>query len=299
MKKRIIITGGAGQDGIILSKLLIKKNYIVYSIINKKKFLKFPKINYLRLNLLNKDYFEETINNIKPVAIIHLAAKNNSANQSKKMNHKFFYKENFLITKNIIDYIAENNRKIKLIFAGSSQMFHKKSGYVNENSKFAVSCYYSRYKIDAHNYLVKIKKKFKLLATTAILFNHDSKYRNPKFLFPRLSKFFHLNQKKSINKIYQQNIFGDFSHAEDVCRGIFLLLKSKKNPDKIIFSSNKLFSINELIKYGSKIFKKRIQFSPPNKKSINLIGKNGYAKKLLGWKPYKSPKIAFKEISKK
>ena len=26
MKKRIIITGGTGQDGVILSKLLLKKN---------------------------------------------------------------------------------------------------------------------------------------------------------------------------------------------------------------------------------------------------------------------------------
>ena len=40
MKKKIILTGGLGQDGIILNNLLIKKNYFIYSIINKKKPVK-------------------------------------------------------------------------------------------------------------------------------------------------------------------------------------------------------------------------------------------------------------------
>ena len=42
MKKRIIITGGNGQDGIILSKMLLKNKYEVYSFINRTKFIKIP-----------------------------------------------------------------------------------------------------------------------------------------------------------------------------------------------------------------------------------------------------------------
>ena len=34
-KKNIIITGALGQDGVILSKLLLKKNYRVFGIIKK------------------------------------------------------------------------------------------------------------------------------------------------------------------------------------------------------------------------------------------------------------------------
>ena len=51
MKKRIIITGGAGQDGVILSKLLLKKKYVIFSLINKKKFYKIKKVNYIKINL--------------------------------------------------------------------------------------------------------------------------------------------------------------------------------------------------------------------------------------------------------
>ena len=59
MKKRIIITGGAGQDGIILSKFLSKKNYIIHSIINKK-IIKLDFVKYHRINLLKKIIFQNS-----------------------------------------------------------------------------------------------------------------------------------------------------------------------------------------------------------------------------------------------
>lgn len=296
MKKRIIITGGNGQDGIILSKMLLKNKYEVYSFINRTKFIKIPKLNYLNVNLLNQRLVNSLIDNIKPYAIIHLAAKNNSTIVRKNLKDKYFYNKNISITKNLINSIINDNKKIKFIFAGSSLMFKKTKGIVNEGSTLKSSCYYSKYKISAHKYLIKMKRKFNLLATTAILFNHDSKYRNSKFLFPRLAKYIQLNDIKKINEIYKQNIFGDFSHAEDICEGILLLLRSLKNPDKIIFSSNKLSGINKLIEYGINQKKKKYLLKSPSKKTIKLIGNNSLSKKLLRWKPKKNYLYAFKEI---
>ena len=298
MKKRIIITGGLGQDGIILNKLLLRKQFTVYSFINKKKFKKIPKIKYIDINLLDSQKVNESIKYIKPYAIIHLAAKNNSNIKTKNMKHKIFYKRNFLITTNLIDSVVKNNKKIKFIFAGSSQMFMKQTGVVNENSRLTPSCYYSKYKIDAHNYIIKKKNKFDLYATTAILFNHDSRYRNPKFLFSRLANYFKHKNLTLIKKVYNNNIFGDFSHAEDICNGIFLLLSSKINPDKIIFSSNVLFSINKLIEYGLIKSKIKNRFPTLQKKMIKLIGNNNYAIKSLNWNLKKNSLIAFKEIIK-
>ena len=83
MKKRIIITGGLGQDGIILNKLLLRKQFTVYSFINKKKFKKIPKIKYIDINLLDSQKVNESIKYIKPYAIIHLAAKNKFFNDNK------------------------------------------------------------------------------------------------------------------------------------------------------------------------------------------------------------------------
>jgi len=299
MKKRIIITGGNGQDGIILSKLLLKKKYLIYSFVKKKNFIKIPGVKYLYDNLSNYYLIDKIIKEIKPFAIVHLAAKNISTVNIKTMKRNFFYKKNLLITKNLINSIIKNNKKIKFIFAGSSLMFEKTKGVANESSRFKANCYYSKYKIDAYNYIEKMKKKFKLFATTIILFNHDSKYRNSKFLFPRLVKYLKSNKLNHVKKIYSQNIFGDFSHAEDICNGIFLLIKSNKNPNKIIFSSNNLLRLNNLIDYGLvKLKIKKNITTKTHKKTIKLIGNNNLAKKLLKWFPKKNSLLAFKEILK-
>ena len=283
MKKRIIITGGNGKDGIILSKLLLKKKYLIYSFVKKKNFIKIPGVKYLYDNLSNYYLIDKIIKEIKPFAIVHLAAKNISTVNIKNLNNS----------------IIKNNKKIKFIFAGSSLMFEKTKGVANESSRFKANCYYSKYKIDAYNYIEKMKKKFKLFATTIILFNHDSKYRNSKFLFPRLVKYLKSNKLNHVKKIYSQNIFGDFSHAEDICNGIFLLIKSNKNPNKIIFSSNNLLRLNNLIDYGLvKLKIKKNITTKTHKKTIKLIGNNNLAKKLLKWFPKKNSLLAFKEILK-
>ncbi len=51
--KKVIITGANGQDGVILSKLLIKKRYFVYQFVKKKNILN--KKNYFIT--LNKKFF--------------------------------------------------------------------------------------------------------------------------------------------------------------------------------------------------------------------------------------------------
>ena len=50
-KKNIVITGALGQDGIILSKLLIKKKYNIYGVV-KKLYKKKNK----RCQLFNSKY---------------------------------------------------------------------------------------------------------------------------------------------------------------------------------------------------------------------------------------------------
>ena len=54
---------------------------------------------------------------------------------------------------------------------------------------------------------------------------------------------------KFIKKIFIENINGDFSHAEDICKGIYKVSINNKNIEKIILSSGKRFYLNSLLKY--------------------------------------------------
>jgi GDP-D-mannose dehydratase len=289
--KKIIITGANGQDGNILSRMLTKKGYLIFKFVRKK--IKSNKSNYFITS--NKKFFkiEKKINKIKPNTIIHFGSDNPSYNN--KFTYKN-YKKNLFFDKKLINYVIKNN-KIRLILISSSKIFENKNKKVTENSTVFEQDYYSKFRIQSLKYSILQKKKFNLNLTVLILFNHDSKYRSARFLLPRLIKAIKKKQISFIKKIYNENISGDFSHAEDICNGIYLLIKKNINPDKLILSSGKRFYINNIIRLFLKK-KDYMKFGVKIKKNKNLIGSNKLAKKILGWEPRKNIIYAANEIYK-
>ena len=158
---------------------------------------------------------------------------------------------------------------------------------------------YAKFRVEAYNYMVKSKRKYKSNIVTAILFNHDSKFRKKKFLIPRLIKIIKNNKINKLTSIYEENISGDFSHAEDICNGLFKLLVSKKCPDKLIFSSNKRTYINDIIHYLIRLNRSNIRIkSNIFKNTFTPVGDNSLTKKILNWRQKKNIFIAAKELNK-
>ncbi len=293
--KKIIITGAHGQDGIILSKILKNKNYKVFGVVkktNKKK--NFRGVKYYKCDLINYKNIYKIFNKIKPDCIVHFGCKNPSYKELGKKND--FFHNNFKAIKNLSKYIITNNKKIKLIFPGSSQMYGNKKKRVNENQKFSPNNSYARFRVSGHNYLMKCKKKYNLFITTTILFNHDSVFRNKKFILPRVIKAIKMGNKNFIKKISKESICADFSHAYDICYAIYLLIKSKNNIDKIILSSNKLTYLNDIINFIYKINGYNYRLNKTSRVNKNIIGNNKLAKKLLKWRMKKNIFIASKEM---
>tara|TARA_Y100000590_G_scaffold417832_1_gene517946 strand:- start:2189 stop:3097 length:909 start_codon:yes stop_codon:yes gene_type:complete len=295
-KKKIIITGALGQDGIILSKLFIKNKFQVFGFVKKIKKYRFKNVKYLKTSLTNFHTLSKKIKYINPDIFIHLGTDNPNFLETKK---KYSNKKNFKITKNIIDFFSINKVKTKIILIGSSQMYKKNSLKINVNTNFKPQNSYAKFRIKSHKYMMKCKKRFNLNATTAILFNHDSIFRNKKFLMPRIAKFIRESKYNLLNKIFLENISGDFSHAEDICKGIYKLALSKKNPDKLIFSSNKRTFINDIINYLLNLSNIKIKFSKIKKKKyLSPLGDNSLTRKELNWSLKKNIFIAAKELIK-
>ena len=284
VKKNIIITGAYGQDGTILSKIIDKDKYKVIGIVKNFNFKKhLQNVSYQKINLLNRKLVFKKIKNLKPFVLIHFGSENPSFNENKKKEIDF-YTKNFEITKNLIDSFAKL-KKSKLIIIGSSQMYRENIKKIDLTTKFSQSTPYTKFRIDSFEYMIKQKKKYNSNMVMAILFNHDSIYRNKKFLIPRLIRLIKNRNFKKLQEIFNENISGDFSHADDICAGLLKLMISKKNPDKLIFSSNKRTNINKLINYLLKKNKiKKNLLSKINKKRLLPLGNNLYTKKILNWK---------------
>ena len=298
--KKVLITGALGQDGIILSKIYLKKKFKVYGFITKEKKKKIKGIIYKVNNLKSRSKIKNHLRKIKPNIIIHLASINNSFLKRQNENFKVNYFDNYNYTKKLLNAIIELNLKAKLIFAGSSLMFvQNKKNIMSEKNIFRSNNYYGKSKIDSHKLIMLLKKKNKIDATTAILFNHDSEFRNKKFLIPKLVIAFKNNDINFIKNIYKLNISGDFSHAEDVCNGIYNLSISKKKVDKIILSSGKRFYINKIIKYLEKYYNLKIKKNDIQmKNNFKHIGSNKLAKKIINYKVKKNPIQACLDIIK-
>ncbi len=292
MKKNLFITGGHGQDGIILTDILLKRGeYKLNIITNKKKFKKKKKINYYINNLQDSLAIQKIFLKNKPDIIIHLACKNPSFNQR---GYNKFYKENIIITKNIVDESYQSNNKIRFIFPNSSQIFKKKYGIVNEFSKYKISTSYTRFRIEMNNY---IKNKIKNY-TNVILFNHDSIFRNKKFLIPRVVEYLKNKNYRQLKKIIKSNISGDFSHAEDICYAVYKII-DKKNIKNVIISSGQSTNVNQIIFYLIKKFNINIDTNFNCKKksdSKKILGDNTLLKKVINYKPQKNIFIAAEEL---
>lgn len=296
-KKNIVITGAMGQDGQILSNILIKKKYNVIGIVKQIPKLKRNKIKYKKINLLNYEELSKFLDKCRLNSLIHLGTENpNYLELKKKVD---FYKKNLIATKNLIDYFSKRQTDKRLILIGTSQMYGNKKKKVNLNSRFKPINSYAKFRVEAYNYMLKSKKKYKSNITTAILFNHDSKYRKKKFLIPRLIKIIKKREIKKLRSIYKENISGDFSHAEDICNGLYKLLFLKNCPDKLIFSSNKRTYINKVIHHLLKINKLEIKLNANNlKNTFTPVGDNKLTKKILNWKQKKNVITAASELNK-
>ena len=296
LTKNVFITGGAGQDGQILT-ILLKKKKINLTIFYKDKIPKNIKgVNFIKEDLLNKKKIDTLFKKIKPNVVLHLAANNPSYHQK---NYEIFFNKNFLATKNIFYSTFEANKKARFIFCSSSQIFRKKKGIVNEKSKVLGATDYTKFRIKSDLIMLKYKKKEKINYTNAILFNHDSVYRNKKFLLPRVVNAIIEKDYTFLNDIIKANIFADFSHADDICNALYKIMFDKINLDKLILSSGKSTSVNDIIQYILKKNKLRLDINlNQNKAKKTLIGNNMLACQKLKWSSKKNIFTAANEIYK-
>lgn len=291
---KILITGITGQDGIILSSLLVKKKYEVIGFTSKKIKKTKKNITYLNVDLKKKQQIKKILNIYAPTHLIHFGSSNPSYGEKEK----FFY-ENYISTKNLIDAILESKKNVNFIFSNSSHIFKKKN-YVTEKDSFKISNSYTKFRIKIYKYLKLKKKTDNFKFCNLILFNHDSKYRKKKFLIPRLIKNIKNNNLNFVKNIYKENIQADFSHAEDICHAIYLIIKKNLVIDNLILSSGKKTKVNDIINYMIKrYFKiKEMQKLKIKKNDNFIIGNNSLAKKLLNWKIKKNIFTAVDEMIK-
>ena len=299
--KNILITGGAGYIGSILSSTLKKRKNVKILVIDdlssgKKKYLNCDVFE--KFNLCDKKKLFNFFKRHKISEVIHLAGYTNLRDK----NYKKFDKNNFTATKFLVENIITFKVK-KLIFASTASVYgNPRKVPLNENSSLKPISFYGKSKLKAENYIIRrSKNKFKSVifrffnASGADLnFKSGEDKMPPEHLIPIILKSYFSKKLFSLhNKFNTPDGTGirDYIHVSDICDAIeksLIYLNNKKKISEIFNLGSEIgqssLSIVRLIEKinGNKIY---FKFKNKNFGEPNILqASSKKAQKKLKWK---------------
>ena len=243
---------------------------------------------------------------INPDIIIHLAALTSVTESLKKKN--IYYKNNFLVTKNISKYCKEFNKKI--IYSSSAAIYKSSDNAIKENHSKNPKNFYGKTKLMSERLITEqlnTKSNYIILRFFNIAGgNKKNKITFSNYNFPVLKilslaikkgkKFFVYGKNSKNNK----TAIRDYIHVNDIANiinhSINHLLSKKKN---LILNccTGKKTTILELIKVFEKVSKKKLNFEIVKKRKGEDFTFFGDITKLIKELHIK-PKIKIRKIVK-
>ncbi len=324
-KKKAIITGITGQDGSILAKFLLNKNYVVHGIKRRSSSIFTPRYDsiYVDPNIKKTDFIlhygdltdhnsiYNLLNKINPDEIYNLAAQSHVQVSFELPSYTNDVNGTGVIP--FLEYIKNYNKKTKFYQASTSEMFGNTKSFLNENSNFYPQSPYAASKLYSY-WMTKIyRKAYGVYASNGILFNHEGPMRGENFVTQKIVKSALKISRGELSHLTLGNLYAsrDWGHADDFVEGIWKILQFKK-PDDFILSTGKSYTIKFFVektfkKLGIKITWKgkgleEVGIDKKNNRPIIKISKDymrplevpylkgnyNKAKSLLNWKPSKN-----------
>jgi len=294
---RSLIVGCAGQDGFLLSKLLVENGEQVWG--TKKPSTRLP-INH-PLKTLNKIFDIDSTNSIDLIEIIqqfdiekiYYLSGITSITRSFENPEKTFL-VNFFSYEKLLKQLVKIGFVGQVIYASSTEIYSKKLNLLEENSIRVPSNPYGDSKLKA----VQLDPKdfgAKFTVSNAIMSNHESFLRSEDFVTGKLAKGLALIHKEQINKLKFGNIDvkKDWAAASEVVEALYLIAKGNHSGD-FLLASGKLSSLLDIIKFGFNYIN-IINWESFIEVDENLKRKNdritqqiniSKAKKTLNWHPH-------------
>ena len=233
MKKKFLVTGGAGFIGSHLSETLSRnaKVTVIDNLYQGNKLKLNKNIKLIKCDVGNKKMMEKYSKGCD--AIFHLAAIIGvdvvSQNKVKNMNVEFEGLRNICES-------AKKNKVKKIIYASSSGVYGKLNyeNKVKESAIIAPMSGYAMAKRSGEIYLSNFSKENNINCASVRLFNVYGRKQDTRMVIPR---FIELAKKNKDIKIYGDGKqTRDFTHIND-CTKTFILLEKKINGYEVFNSS--------------------------------------------------------------
>lgn len=303
---KALITGICGQDGILLSQLLLKSNH---EVIGSKLSSEALPVEISDLNIpifdcdiRDKELVASVLGDTKPDVVFHFAGIS-SVSQSWIVPSETI-QINATGTANLISAIVNHSPQVHLINAASTEIFDSESGVITEDSPLRPLSPYAVSKAAGYQ-LVQAFRNRGMAFTNAILSNHESIHRPETFVTGKIARAIAeigAGRRKFL-EIGDIEVMKDWSSANDIVAGLKSIADEKFVGD-LILAYGAPTGIKSLLEYAFESIG-IADFEPYIRVDDSLLRKNESKKMTvsaikafeeLGWKARTSPREWMQEM---
>ena len=256
-----VVTGGRGQGGQLMIKLLRSKGYTIISVVRETTqtslssvefhdcshfeiyvdlYDGYSVLSFFRAVAAKAETFVKSDFAKYPIEIYHLMCEKQGILSYE--DPRTSIESSFQTTLNVLESIRSLKEETKccfaMVFAGSSEMFgDAQSSPQNELTEFSPKSPYAVGKVLASKVCTLYRELFKIRASTCILYNHESNLRCIRFVSRKIIRpaaNYMLNKTSEILWVGNLSSQRDWSHAYDIIQGLHLALSYEDTQDFIL-----------------------------------------------------------------
>ena len=287
-----MIVGAGGQDGRIMSGILLGKNFDVFGVTKQHpRSGKVEKgVTEIRGDLSEPEVFSEVMNAIKPDYILHFGAvhSNSREMQALEMTHSNeMFRCHVDITRHVLEWqrIHSCNSLIALSSLIFTPKFPQEEIFLTHSHEPQNE--YGKTKLEALKLILNYRKRFGINTAGLVLFNHSSEFTKPNFVIPTIaSKIASARKTNETFRVLQSQQLIDISSSQSFCNGFLKMIEGGVFED-MIFSSGKMRTVKSLyLEAISRIdpsLISRFEFDDSGANIPSMFGNIDKTRSLLDW----------------
>lgn len=254
-----IVTGITGQTGSYMAELLLKEGLKVVGLVRRTSKVNTENINSIldKITLEEGDLTDyvsttELIKKYKPKFLFNFAAQSHVHVSWQQPVNTFLTNANSVL--NLLEGIRLYSPHTIFYQASTSEMFGDViTSPQDETHPLRPRSVYGAAKVAAHVLVKVYRESYNLEAYSGILYNHESERRHESFVTRKITKAVaKISKELKRGLIPTPLVLGnldakrDWSHAYDMCQGIWLMVNSGNNKDYVL-ASGEMHSIREFL----------------------------------------------------
>lgn len=267
-RKKALIFGVTGQDGIFLAEFLLEKNYEVHGVKRHTSTKNLNRLNQLidkndnnnpnfivhECNLNDNVGIENLIYTIKPDEVYNLAAQSH-VKVSFELPAYTIDVDGIGVLR-ILEAIRNLNHEkpVKFYQASTSELF----GKVHETPQTELTPFHPRSpygvaKLTAHWISINYREAYGIFSCNGILFNHESPLRDDAFVTRKITLAACRYKYGLQDTLYIGNLDAkrDWGYAKDYVEAMWLMLQ-QETPDDYVIATGISHSVREFIELAYK-----------------------------------------------